>query len=294
MRLVGGLGNQLFGYAAGYVAAQDSQRLLELDTSWTRHGITDHGVDIRHFDLPGRWLPDARIGTRLLPPGTKIGRLAAAASVHLARKTGLPGYVTEFPRDPSELSGGLPRVFFRGYFHEQRIAETFLAGLPCGLRLKQESHWLTKMTAIARDERPIGVHVRLGDYKTLPGGQALDFDYYKSAIAAALAQLGSRPVWIFTDDPSEIGQLTQLTTTCRVVDAPNTSNPAEELLLFSRMDGYVIANSTFSWWGAILGRKAARTWRPDPWFTHGTPTILVPEDWIPVSARHLRTQSGTA
>ena len=56
VRLVGGLGNQLFGYYAGAALAAHLGVGLRLDTSWTRHGLTDHGVEILKFDLPGQGL----------------------------------------------------------------------------------------------------------------------------------------------------------------------------------------------------------------------------------------------
>ena len=286
VRLVGGLGNQLFGYAAGYVMAEKSQRLLELDTAWTRHGVTDHGVDIRHFNLPGVWLEDRRLATMILRPGSRLGRLAASGASRLAHAGRLPGYVTEFPKDVTVLTGGLPRLFLRGYFQDHNLARSFLESLPGGLTLRRESPWLIHMSAIAEQEKPLGVHVRLGDYRTLPGGQALDFPFYENAISAALSHMGKRPVWIFTDDPENLGQLTRLPVHWRIVDTPSSSSAGEALILFSRLDGYVVANSTFSYWGATIGNKPSLTWRPDPWFSYGTPKSLVPRGWTPITATH--------
>ena len=292
VRLVGGLGNQLFGYAAGYVMAERSQRKLELDTSWTRHGVTDHGVDIRHFDLPGAWLKDRRLSNLFLPPGSRPGGLGAAMSLRLSKAGLMPNYVIEVPKNEAKLRGGLPRLYLRGYFQQQNLAKTFLQKVPGGLKLKRESPWLKDMSSMAQEEHPLGLHVRLGDYATLPGGQALDFGYYERALSAAAAQMGTAPVWIFTDDPVHLRQLTQLPKHWRVVDTPDSSNAAESLILFSRLAGYIVANSTFSWWGATLGNKPLRTWRPEPWFSYGTPPQLVPKDWIPIPATHAQAESG--
>lgn len=292
VRLVGGLGNQLFGYAAGYVMAEKSQRRLELDTSWTRHGVTDHGVDIRHFDLPGVWLKDRRLRNFLLPPGSWAGRLGAAMSLRLAEAGRMPNYVIEVPESEKTLKGASPLVYLRGYFQEQDVVKMFLGNMPGGLKLKRESPWLRDMSSMAQVEHPLGLHVRLGDYATLPGGQALDFGYYERALSAASAQMGSAPVWIFTDDPIHLRSLTQMPTHWRVVDTPDSSNAAESLILFSRLNGYIVANSTFSWWGATLGNKPLRTWRPEPWFSYGTPSHLVPSDWIPIPATHTQAEGG--
>jgi len=58
VRLVGGLGNQLFCYFAGAALAGHLDVPLRLDTSRTRFGFTDHGIEIVRFSLPGEWLPE--------------------------------------------------------------------------------------------------------------------------------------------------------------------------------------------------------------------------------------------
>jgi hypothetical protein len=78
-RLVGGLGNQLFGYYAGAALAAHHGVELRLDTSWTRHGITDHGIEILPLDLPGTWLRNDSLGAKLSAPGTIPGRAVAKA-----------------------------------------------------------------------------------------------------------------------------------------------------------------------------------------------------------------------
>ena len=85
VRLVGGLGNQLFGYYAGAALAGMRGVGLRLDISHTRQGITDHGIGILDFDLPGQWLPERRGWST---PGRLTSRIVARlmrASPALAR-----------------------------------------------------------------------------------------------------------------------------------------------------------------------------------------------------------------
>jgi hypothetical protein len=79
VRLIGGLGNQLFGYDAGAALAAKHGTTVRLDTSWTRHGITDHGIEILRFDLPGEWISNDSFTARLSAPGTIPGRAWAKA-----------------------------------------------------------------------------------------------------------------------------------------------------------------------------------------------------------------------
>jgi len=294
IRLVGGLGNQLFGYAAGSVLADSLGASLELDTSWTRHGITDHGIPIRDFQLAGRWLPDDRVITRLLRPGTFRGRAAAAIEQRLRRIGLLSKAVASFSTPIIKEKWSGRRLHLRGYFQDVELAQQFLCQNKGTLDLLHPSDWYLNMCAAADTQRPIGVHVRLGDYLSLADGQALTGDYYQRAITEARMTLGDRPLWLFTDSPNEAQRLAPALASALLVQSPIGTSAAEEMLLFSAMSGHVIANSTFSWWGAFLSKGSDGVWYPSPWFDRGTPANLISPNWRSVDSEHLHFHKSTA
>ena len=286
VRLVGGLGNQLFGYAAGSVLADALGASLELDTSWTRHGVTDHGVPIRDLRLAGRWLRDDRFSARLVRPGTFRGKTLAAIERRLRERGLLSETVTSFSTPIIKEQWSSKRLNLRGYFQDWKLARQFLQQNKGTPDLLRPSDWYREMREAAHIQRPIGVHVRLGDYVSLSDGQALSGDYYQRAIRDVRRQLGDRPIWLFTDSPTEAQRLTPGLASAHLVRSSTDVNAAEEMLLFSAMSGHIIANSTFSWWGAFLSDSSDGVWYPSPWFNRGTPANLIPPDWRSVKSDH--------
>jgi len=286
VRLVGGLGNQLFGYAAGSVLADALGASLELDTSWTRHGVTDHGVPIRDLRLAGRWLRDDRFSARLVRPGTFRGKTLAAIERRLRERGLLSETVTSFSTPIIKEHWFGKKLNLRGYFQDWKLAQQFLHHNKGTPNLLSPSDWYLEMREAARIQRPIGVHVRLGDYLSLSDGQALSGDYYQRAIREARTKMGDRPLWLFTDSPTEARLLAHDLASAHLVQSPFRVSPAEEMLLFSAMSGHIVANSTFSWWGAFFSESSDGVWYPSPWFNRGTPANLIPPNWRSVDSDH--------
>ena len=282
VRLIGGLGNQLFGYYAGAALAAHLHTALRLDTSWTRYGITDHGIEIERFDLPGDWIPRDSLRARLSAPGTIPGRAVAKAlrDIPALRK---PFRIHEAPGvgDDPTLLDQPPGTNLRGYFQSWRIVEYAVnAGYPRRPRLKQPSTWLDDTIATAHDMRPIAVHVRRGDYAKVDEFGLLGPAYYEPAIRRLREQGVDGPIWLFTDEPSAAAAaLGSLAGEAHPITSPD--GPATEMLAMSYAAANVIANSTFSWWGAWMGEPGRPVVAPDPWFESGPPIKgLIPPNWI--------------
>jgi hypothetical protein len=280
-RLIAGLGNQLFGYYAGAALAAHHGVELRLDTSWTRHGITDHGVEILALDLPGTWLPNDSLRARLSAPGTIPGRAVAKAFRGIPR-LGKPLHIYEarvVGHDPALLEQP-PGTRLRGYFQSwQTVAYAVNAGYPRRPDLRRPSAWLNDMIHRAAREQPIAVHVRRGDYAKVDEFGLLGPNYYEPAIATFREQGITGPLWLFSDEPDIArSALGQYATEAEIVASPD--GPATEMLAMSYAAANVIANSTFSWWGAWMGEPGRPVVAPDPWFATG-PTIdgLLPPAW---------------
>lgn len=272
-RLIGGLGNQLFGYYAGAALAGMRRTTLRLDTSHTRFGITDHGIAIRDFDLAGEWLPERHLWST---PGRLPSRVTAklirdvpaftrAMRVHEAAQVG---------HDPT-LLGQPAGTRLRGYFQSWRIVSTALDfGAPRRPDLKSASDWARTTAARARRELPVIVHVRRGDYAVVDGFGLLGRDYYEAGIARLRERGIHGPVWVFSDDPVAAAKVVP----GEVMSGASTA--AEEMWVMSHGAGHVIANSTFSWWAAWMNDPRIPVVAPTPWFRNG-PVIdgLIPPEW---------------
>jgi hypothetical protein len=153
-------------------------------------------------------------------------------------------------------------------------------------KLSNPSELVKTFSALALIEKPLVVHVRLGDYLVEGGFGTLDQSYYLKAIGKAMELGDFGKIWMFSDEPSDaIRRLPSLPgLEVRVMPAFEES-PATALEVMRMGKGYVIANSTFSWWGASLSYQPNPVVvYPYPWFKSiDSPLDLVPPNWLPIS-----------
>jgi hypothetical protein len=125
---------------------------------------------------------------------------------------------------------------------------------------------------------PISLHIRRTDYLTNPNHKALSLDYYKKA----LEQFDKNQiVIIFSDDPKWAFEQ-ELFSSDRFIVSENNSNYTD-LCLMTLCKGHIIANSSFSWWGAWLA-DSKRVIAPSGWFedtnnSHLDTRDLIPSEW---------------
>jgi hypothetical protein len=122
----------------------------------------------------------------------------------------------------------------------------------------------------------LSLHVRRGDYVTSAGTAAfhgvLDISYYQAALAQLQERVQSLQVFVFSDDPLWCRQAFEpLGLDLTFVDWNKGDESWQDLYLIGSCDHSVIANSSFSWWGAWLGdqrerRKSRFVFAPRQWF----------------------------
>lgn len=149
------------------------------------------------------------------------------------------------------------------------------------ISLKEIKPSLRELIEEARREKPLVVHVRLGDYRKEEMFGILPQDYYHYAIKQAWSINSHGVIWLFSDEPNDaLYRIPQeFQQYVRVIDP--FYSPAECLELMRYGAGYVIANSTFSWWGAMLSYKRNPVvFAPQKWFRYQSdPENLIPDDW---------------
>ncbi|MFM1995358.1 MAG: hypothetical protein RLZZ610_875 [Actinomycetota bacterium] len=274
--LVGGLGNQLFIYAASRYL---SERLkIQTATFWgqKKRGDTTHLSSLTSFDLPGPRPKGNGLVLRVslkVRQGIRRGLKLAGVDSDLAERIANLHTPKGLGQDIG-LHKVKPGWIVTGYFQTSEYYQwlrEYTQEFP--LQLRNPSSWYLDMERQIIEESPTVIHVRRGDYLLDSNKQigALSEQYYLSGLLATLEKDSNRkrPIWIFTDDPirvkAEFAQLTSFN--IRWVDAPKNSDPAESLLLMSKGEAIVISNSTFSWWAAALGQHR-KVVAPSEWFRH--------------------------
>lgn len=267
VRLKGGLGNQMFQYAAG--------RALSL-----RHNVPLM-LDLSAFGS------DPKRSYALQPFAIEAGLVSLSLWLRLWRKvTGRYYREQSFAHDPkvSELSPGmLLNGFFQSekYFldHADKIRHEFSLKEP----LSQKAHdYLREME---RTPNSVAVHVRRGDYvsdaKTAAFHGNCSWEYYEKAMRLMRARLGDVLFFFFSDEPEWLAAQQVRGTIVSGL------SPHEDMHLMSCCRHQIIANSSFSWWGAWLNQSpdkivvAPRRWFADEKMERQTGD-LIPNGWVRV------------
>ena len=261
--LVGGLGNQMFQYAVARTTALRLGASLKLDLrkllahNHRAYGLGDFALS--EVDL-------IREGTLAADPPRFIQQLPRwlTGSRFFCEKT--------FSYDARILSVRTP-IELHGYFQSERYFAAQTAQLRADFKLKaslaDEIDRLAK--ALIPAEPSVALHVRRGDYTT-PVESAfhglLGQDYYERAMKIVRERCGVTPlVCVFTDDPAWVrGNLT-LPANTQII-SEHTQSPLQDLILMSRCTHHIIANSSFSWWGAWLNPSPDKiVVMPKQWFS---------------------------
>ena len=172
-------------------------------------------------------------------------------------------------------------VSLQGYFQTEKYFKHIEDEIREDFTFKDEILKPCKEMILSVDN-PISLHVRRTDYLTNSENHFnLPLEYYE----AALKQFDpDRNVIVFSDDPIWC-QEQDLFSDDRFMVSENTDNRVD-LCLMSLCDDFIIANSSFSWWGAWLSQnKSKRVIAPFQWFgktgytkNHDTKD-LIPDDW---------------
>ena len=154
------------------------------------------------------------------------------------------------------------------------------------LKLINESR-IIKYLESARRVKPIVVHVRLGDYIHETKFGIPSKNYYEKAIEFQVRLNKESPIWLFSNDIQSAKEYIPERFRDRLVIVDNVGLDSAEILEIMRNGiGYVIGNSTFSWWAAQLSNtNEAVVCAPKPWFKEiQTPKLLIPDKWIEIDA----------
>jgi hypothetical protein len=266
VRLFGGLGNQIFQYMAAKWLAEKNDWKLSVDTTWLTDGYTHPNSSISPFRF---YAPDFEYGlahanvSRLYMDRFKT--FAARKSSWFATHTRIHspkrlGYV-DLRHIQSECQ-------LRGYYQTPRYFTELLKSEV----LNRDCFELTN-PSLAFDstciELPkngfIAIHVRGGDYRK-KGSPYLELngDYYKTALGM-LTELDPRlPKLVFTDDvPLAKEVLSGIANFDFVND--HLLSAAESVTLMSKASGIVTANSTFSYWAAMMSGSHSTIVSPKHW-----------------------------
>ncbi len=277
-----GLGNQLFQYATARALAERTGAPLWLDATHFDH-VHNRALEIGKLRVEARFLPSAL--ARLWTPNPGAGTLKRAVK-------SLAGRVVRTLRD--EERGFDPRVGRAGWctrLDGMWQSARYFAHLRPRLLAEFEPRaplppavaaWVRRVA----DEPSVAVHVRRGDLVANPeyarSFGTLGPGYYREALARVEARVPGARVYVFSDDPAWCERHLPGVLPTEIVSGRMTRNAVEDLAAMKACRHFVVANSTFSWWGAWLGTHAEKMVIAPARFHRETrpwQVDLVPESW---------------
>jgi len=298
--LTGGLGNQLFQLSGAL--GLGSGKVIAIDCVG-RPRAQNGTADIFDLDLPYRVVKHSckkspKYLNRLFNLHLSLGLRERAYlgspivkrflelttnllfSIHLRKRIKIlvssgVGY------DPSIKSSG--KNLLIGYFQSYKWSEPLQVFSELNqIRLSKAQNMPVEFGADTDTKPVLVVHIRLGDYRYEKDFGTLQASYYQKAINLVKAEMGIGVIWLFSDEPDFAIQLIpdEFRNLTRIIRDDGKS-PAFTLELMRRGNAYVIANSSFSWWGAKLSyQESPIVVAPIVWFAGAPePVDLIPPSW---------------
>lgn len=282
VELVGGLGNQLFGYYAGLYYSIKNSGHLTLNYN-NIHTYFEKESNIRAFKLSDhqtRLDPKHNASYRMLSRKIRDKILLdfPQAEKIIYPRTFLVGDEIEFQQ---ELNSHKKKILLRGYFGDFsyfKYCKKYFEN-PTLISPSESFKYLSEE---ARSLKPIMLHIRRGDYVDHAGTYGLLSErYYSQAITLAKKLTGSDLVWVFSDETERARKtLSKIDGKFRFVEDESILSPPESLVLQSQGGANITANSTFSAWAAALNSDNVPKICPSQYFVDNRKTPhWPPEGW---------------
>lgn len=269
VKIVGGLGNQLFCYATARALALRGGAELELDVDFFRSDVRyEREYRLDRFALAPhrlrstrRWLPRA-LDLRWWRVKRSLARHGLVPGLRAVVEAGAKHFHDELPG--MRWTGTL---LLDGYWQDERYFKDARAPLLSELRVAREPDERHRSLGQAmRASHSVAVHCRRhhhrladGSVHAAKGRTGLDVQYYRRALAQLSARVRPDHLYLFGDEPEWLTATVPEGVPTTVVDwNGGPGGEVWDLWLMTQCRHCIVSNSTLSWWGAWLGSDADR------------------------------------
>ena len=283
----GGIGNQMFQYAVGRALSLANQQSLFVDLQDFKSYSLHHGFQLNSVFELNVEVADARL----------LNAVIGFRNQHFLRKI-IKRPIFQFIRgghfvvEPHfhywpQIENVTADCYLHGYWQSEKyfksIESTIRSDFQFHQALDPESSLLAEEMQCTSS---VSVHIRRGDYlsdsKTAKIMHVCELDYYQRAVNYISKQLVSPVFYIFSDDILWVKQ--QLSIPYKTIFVAHNCGKESyrDMQLMSLCKHHIIANSSFSWWGAWLNPNPNKlVVAPQKWFVNGnSDKDLLPERWM--------------
>jgi hypothetical protein len=287
MKIYGGLGNQMFQYALGRHISLKNNTNLKLDIGVYKKEKL-HNFELEKlccsYEIATSEESSSLIYRDQCVLERLIRRLAGRAGVRY-RDTRFFEQETVFQPAILDIAGD---AYLDGYWQCEKyfieVADTIRDDFKLKSTLSDKS---IQMLQKIKSVESVSLHVRRGDYvnnqNTNDVHGVCELEYYKNAVDILLSRI-AKPlhIFVFSDDIDWAGKNISFECPMTIVDHNDAGNACQDLHLMSNCRHHIIANSSFSWWGAWLNSYSGKqVIAPKRWFKSEEWNFpdLIPGNW---------------
>jgi hypothetical protein len=292
IRITSGLGNQLFQYAMARAFTLRNNALLKLDISFYKDNY--HRIyGLNRFNIHEEIATYEEINslkTNNISSGyfSKLIKRINSKRINLINDT----YIKEksYCNFDSDIFKYHDNKYFDGYWANEKYFIDFESQIRKEFTLKRSSNSdYSTWFEFIENSNSVSVHIRRGDYLSNDLFCALPFSYYEKAVNYLFEHISNPVFYIFSDDISWVKTNMKFAPNVFYVTVKNPPIDYVELILMSRCKHQIIANSTFSWWGAWLNENTQKiVIAPKKWYSNKSAQkqyskgSLIPSSWIKI------------
>ena len=251
-----GLGNQLFCYAIGYAVAKKTGSDLYIETSvLDRKRIKDRYLEILKFQLPYKKRISFYYTYNPFLKKINLNRLTKRLAIGMKTAIYKEKDQAVFDEGVFSIKGD---TYLDGYWQHYRYFDEYRQDLLEIIQLADKTA-VKGLEDEIRKTNSISIHIRRGDY--VSAGWEIPMDYYLKALQRLKEETEDPELtaYVFSDDMEfahsffEQNPIDGLQ--IKYMDYENEDKVVYDMYLMSCCKYNIIANSTFSWWGAYLNRN---------------------------------------
>jgi hypothetical protein len=280
MHLMGGLGNQMFQYALG----RRIQHVVPAAKLYTvfedRYRLASRSYSLNAFRIKST--PAPRYEIRRVGPERKVRR-------YLKKMMGMKIEGTVYREQApfvfdSQAIAVRDSTYFIGFWQSYEYFDSIRRELLQDFTLASAGKVFNDaLAALSPEKSTLSVHIRRSDYLNPASGfRPLPLSYYYEALDFLKSRVGEIEVLVFSDDPTWAmenlgkGGYRHM----RAISGTGLTD-AEEMVLMSKCNHHIIANSSFSWWGAWLNADMKKI-VVAPKYWNGSDLTMPTKDLIPL------------
>jgi len=289
--VLSGLGNQMFQYAAARALALEKNTSLKLDRTWFDLDIekqTPRNYGLDSFMLQADFISESERKFFLNPyTGGFLNRIA------LKWNSLQPYYKQRVYKEPhfhfdEHFFNATSNTYLIGYWQSEKYFSSYAQQIRNDFSFKnpligQNDYW----SKLIQSNNAISLHVRRSDMVNNPEvvktHGSCGLDYYTAAADKIVEGLENPVFFIFSDEPDWCKANLKLEHPTHYIDNNVGDTAYCDLQLMSLCRHHVIANSSFSWWGAWLNpRSDKKVIAPKRWFADNSKDTrdIIPAEWL--------------